>query len=1127
MEKNKGGIGTSTTSVMSSSPFLGGLNTELSGIVDSTDFTKDELNMLIRADGTRSRRPGVDYEELFKFNTNVVPNLSDDTAFSCIEWYDINSPDEAETYEYTPYIVVQIGSKIIFYRNHGQPFSSDLANFTLDLTDYALDDDPTAPDYRDPGKYRCKYTVAYGCLIITSEAIHPIRLRGAQEEVIPDIQTTFPECQVSVAAYQGKHQRMCSTNKRANDPAYCKIYFGNILIMNYQVPIPTGSGTQIITFPNSYTLAQAFNAIDPITRRNIDAVPFENSANHWTNRNEGKYKWTPADWITFKGNSVNVRGLEITIEVFGWAYYSGSWKKHTNIYKATMSGGNAVYSQSSDLTLTIRDTSKGAEDYLPIDANPSVLSYAHLYNLLNQGWTTKLIADFYYKSSSSARFFPGNNLAQQYLKDKKTDAFKPEDLVNMTFGNTPAARGHMKLEYFYQDRNTLGNLKNSMEDILSYLHGLGLSSLTLDDIRDKLGSTATSEAKIAAEQVPVVEPNVDYVIDTLAYAGRIFYLTGSTLLYSQVIAEDLRKVDECYTDADPTSEELSDVVETDGGLISLPDLGEGVKLAQVGEYILVFGTRANMAITGTANNIFTATAYSAGALNAVPTQAPDSFVNTEYGLFYWGTTGITFIGPGDGGLAVQDLSTPRILTWFGKLTNTQHKYCKGVYSSSKKKVYWFYPSDDSKPRRLDSILVYDIPKQAFVPSKVATGYYDEEEGAMVETDVPEIVSGLPLKVPFKNIKEYPVTAEVSYCILEEDYIRTSERKSFDETSGIVFNLNSSSLADREIGETVNLLKIGDKVLASAEIISESAMTFKILGWSNSASRTAPITWFSIVKTGADQYKLMISNTQGVSSIREVPLDSWAVFSVQTDSSIPEEGFIGYNALYFTDECFGIGTYDSVEGEFLDYPFVATFQDTAYEVLAEEDGYKILADDPIDSEEFTYESSTLLCLDVANGKVTFGDFRNNLLRDWTAGDWNGAGYVFDSYLISHPMNSGSYAAFTGRRENGIANQKTLPYLITYFRRTETGSTTEGEYIYPSKCQGSVLWDWRTSGREGKWSSPTDLYRPVKRTILDQGFIINKTNIRGIGRAYQLKMESVLDDQFIIEGVLFDLKNDGRI
>ena len=48
-----------------------------------------------------------------------------------------------------------------------------------------------------------------------------------------------------------------------------------------------------------------------------------------------------------------------------------------------------------------------------------------------------------------------------------------------------------------------------------------------------------------------------------------------------------------------------------------------------------------------------------------------------------------------------------------------------------------------------------------------------------------------------------------------------------------------------------------------------------------------------------------------------------------------------------------------------------------------------------------------------------------------------------------------------------------------------------------------------------------------TIFDEGFIINKTNIRGLGRAFQIKLESVDDAQFIVESLVYDLKNDGRI
>lgn len=971
MASNSGIRGTSVNSVMVSTPFLGGLNTELAGLVDSTDFTKEELNMTIRADGSRARRPGVDYEENFTFNNELIDISNQNLAVNCIEWVDINSPDESQTYSQVPYIVVQIGYLIIFYKNEGQPYSNKEIDYKVDLRDYKLEGKTDS----EVASERCKFVTAYGCLFITSKAIRPIRLRSAQDETEPYIEVTYPYCTVSCAAFQGKHQRMGSTSDWAEVPAIYEFYFDDFMIGHFDVPL---NGASYVPFPNSYTMAESFNSIAPETRRNIVATPLESAPSTWSQPNQGWPNWTPADWITFNASSTSERGIRIRIRVFGWAYKSGRWHPHENWYEARMAGGSSNYTNSTGLSLQIRDTTRGANDRINTDENPPMMSYAHLYNLLNQGWTVELIAQFYKESDSSVRFFPGNNLAQQYLKDKKTDAFKPQDLINMTFGNTPAARGHFKLDFFNQDRLTTGNIVTNMQNLVGRLQALVDPSLDIESIRDKLGYTG-SEAEIASAQVPIIKPRKDYVADICTYAGRIFYLCGDVLLYSQMISEDISKAAQCYTEADPTSEEMSDVVETDGGLISLPDIGDGVKLATYGDYLFVFGTKGGAVITGTANNIFTATAYSAGSLGSIPTQAPDSFVNTEIGLFYWGTTGIIMLGQGQGGLASQDLSTDRILLWYSKLTNTQHKWCKGIYSKSKKKIYWFYPSNDARPRRLDMCLVYDLTRGSFAPQQIASGYIDEDSGDYVEADLPEVVSGLDLKVPFKSIKEYPI----------------------------------------------------------------------------------------------------ITVPEGEEPSLEI--------EVEGDSG------------YYT---------------------------------------KVLADHPIDTEEFTYESSILVCLDVANQKITFGDFRNNLLKDWTAGDWNGDGYNYNSYLISHPMNATQVSTFNARRLNDYVHMKNMPYLITYFKRTETGYTLSGDYIYPSGCFGSVLWDWRTTDRYGKWSSPSPiykikenlrgkLYKPYKKTLFDQGYIINKTNIRGLGRAYQIKLESDENKQFILEGIVYDLKSDGRI
>lgn len=1122
MATNRNKVGTSEPGLVSSAPFVGGLNTELSGIVDSTEFTKDELNMMIRADGSRSRRPGVDYEEGFVFNNELIDISVEDLAFNCIEWTDVNGPDETQTWQQIPYIVVQIGSQIIFYNNRGQPYSKEEIDYVLDLTDHKISGRTDA----DVAKARCKFTVAYGCLFITSSAIEPIRLRCAQDETAPYIPSSAPYCKVSCAAYYAKHGSHHRMGSYSGKIAYCEFMLDGVVVGRYNVAL---NGASYVPFPNSATLAAYFNSIDATTRRSFVATANPNPPNPTTAT--GRYgTWTPADYITFTAGSPQDRGTEVRLKLVGYKAKGTS----KNEYRAVVAGGTGIYSYSSELELLIRDTTRGAEDYLPIDESPEKMSYAHLYNLMNQGWTVQLIADFYNNSGLTPKVFPSNSLAQQYLKDKKTDAFKPQDIINMTFGNTPAARGHFKLDFFDQKRNNTANLTAAMSTLAGKLNKTVADIIDTNIPSDNAGSAPGTHPD---KQVPDVKPRRDYVADICAYAGRIFYLCGDVLLYSQMISEDIENANKCYTDADPTSEEMSDVVETDGGLISLPDIGDGVRLAQFGQYLFVFGTRGNVVITGTANNIFTATAYSAGSLNSVPTQSPDSFVNTEFGVFYWGTTGINVLGSGEAGLAVQDISTDRILTWFGKLTNTQHKYCKGVYSSSKKKIYWFYPSDDEQPRRLDCCLVFDIKRGSFAPQKIATDVIGNEADEEDNTGLPEVVSGLSLKVPFKATREYPVVASArNFVDLPGDFIRVIDKVNLEE-AGCIFRMNLNGLSDLAIGDSVDLVKFGSYVIYNATRTAEHTIKLErrigggVATWTKSDT---DILWVIMYDSSNTFIWIDMDNQNNfpagvIYTALNTPADYNAYYQGRTQETIEKSGYmVFYKPVLGEVEdsfCRAIFDWDSrlITGRF---NALENNPDNFYEVL-DNDGVKILADTPIDSEEFTYESSILLCLDVANMKVTFGDFRNNLLKDWTAGDWEGDGYVFDSYLISHPMNATQTSSFTGRRITDLVHTKNMPYLVTYFRRTETGETTEGNYIYPSQCQGSILWDWRTTGRMGKWSSPSELYRPYKNTIFDNGYIINKTNIRGLGRAYQVKLESVGGSQFILEGLVYDLKNDGRI
>lgn len=1242
-------------SLSTTSPFLKGLNTELNRLVDSTEYTNDELNCMIRANNTRSRRPGIDYEELYKFNNEYLDTSLPDLAFQCIEWTDINSPDEAETYTGYPYLVCQVGGTIIFFRNEGQPYSGHQETFTLSLLGYALDN--TSDEYM---RKRCKFTAAYGCIFITSEAIKPIYLRTAQTVDSSSVPSTvYASATISVAFANG---RDLQGPERPLARSVTRMKLNGITVC--EVPAYNGY------VPCSTQMAAAWNAAPDSVRLGItatpkypDGIPYHNGISSATQGNitagEGAYV---ADSITFNAHAPHMEGnyieiyVSITIVSVKYTSMGGSgmgpsisfpqetYTMASRTFSGTTAGGSN-YTFQSNLNLAIRDTNVGATDYLGVADNPTKMSYAHLYNLLNQGWTPRLIAQYY--NAQSPKTFPGNNLAQQFLKDDKTSAFKPQNAINMTFGNSPAARGHEILDYFNQRRVYQSNLVAAFGQLISEIGGVTFNSIV--DTNWDLTDPSQANETDALSQVPDVKPRKPYVIDICAYAGRIFYLTGDVLLYSQVIAEDVTKADNCYTEADPAGEEISDVIETDGGLISLPDIGEGLKLQVVGDSLLIFGTRGNMMLSGTANNIFTATAYSAGAVPAVPTQSPDSFVSTEYGVFYWGVTGITALGVGaEGGLQTKDLTTEKILTWYGKLTNTQHKYCKGIYSASKKKIYWFYPSDDELPRRLDMCLVYDIQRDAFCPQQIAAG-----------NGIPEVVSGMQLKVPFKAYKEYPVYANIGVDDVVIDFggeaLWREYQKRYTIDSGVgavidesTWTMSSPSLVRRsyvEAGDTVDLrvkftctgpytqpLHTNHHIINSAfapfgldmHILDstdsyftmtvgktywlreyrESASSPILAMWSDNNGATwntlgtisdsfvfnyfgafggdvdmlsagdyatpswklvelvqqkyfydLPVTADSVIYD-TKEHTTAIGTVQDLLDAPDHPWSFWKVQSVvrDTQGADYDGAKMLYNDdFYYCDETvllkdypivnFTAGSLDVFED--LDRTQVATHsgsinlqksinlltinsthntllsvtftqRQTGDIEVTDDTGYKILADTPMDTEDFTYESSILLCLDAQECKVTFGDFRNNVMRDWAEGDFLGSGYEYDSYMISHPVNSQDFI-----------RAKTMPYLISYFKRTETGALTTGQYLYPSHCQGSVRWDWRTNGDNSKWDSPNELYRPRRRTILSEGFITSKTNIRGIGRAFQIKLQGINDDNFIVEALGFNLCKDERI
>ena len=266
-------------------------------------------------------------------------------------------------------------------------------------------------------------------------------------------------------------------------------------------------------------------------------------------------------------------------------------------------------------------------------------------------------------------------------------------LQAQTFGNTPAPQGHYIVNAFDIDRSAVSQ----------YPAAAGLP-----------------------KEVEVTRPS------TIAfYAGRVWYSglgvgrNSGNLYFSQLIEYD-SNIPKCYQEADPTAEDISDLVSTDGGVIKIPDAGAIKKLLSIGRSIVVFATNGIWEITGI-DGSFTATEYSINKIGEQGVQSADAVVGVESDVYFIGKDGLYRLVKEDFGtnFRVEDMSSTTIQTLLNNISPYGKDYSLGVYDAEERRVTWFFnnteENDGTNYRFLyNRALVYDIQLNAFYPLTIST-----------------------------------------------------------------------------------------------------------------------------------------------------------------------------------------------------------------------------------------------------------------------------------------------------------------------------------------------------------------------------------------------------------------------
>lgn len=213
-----------------------------------------------------------------------------------------------------------------------------------------------------------------------------------------------------------------------------------------------------------------------------------------------------------------------------------------------------------------------------------------------------------------------------------------------------------------------------------------------------------------------------------AYAGRVFYAgidsaeNGGKVYFSR-LTENIRDIGNCYQVNDPTSEILSDLLDTDGGVVSIPDAHNIRKLYVLGASLLVFAENGVWAVAGV-DNVFRATEFAITQISDVGIVNENTFVVGGGIPIWWAKTGIYAIQAGENlnTPTANNLSLSTIQTLWNDIPNEKKAQAFAEYDQINQRIFWFYPDkDETIDYKYNSILVLDLPLQAFYPWKVSDG----------------------------------------------------------------------------------------------------------------------------------------------------------------------------------------------------------------------------------------------------------------------------------------------------------------------------------------------------------------------------------------------------------------------
>ena len=439
------------------------------------------------------------------------------------------------------------------------------------------------------------------------------------------------------------------------------------------------------------------------------------------------------------------------------------------------------------INLQIRDFTGIPEQSVADNTRPSVLTAVHNYNLINQGWTQgnpwNTISTSTVTVGVGAKVFtvpagltitPGQSVYVVVLQIRDGTAVLAPELGNMvatvssyagttltlsvsstggsggTYSNwsiTPISTGYINTWF-----TDIGNYPSNADQWWRFKTAAGTFSPVATQANTSIGSGPAPKGHIITNafiQERTALSGVIGLTDVITqsrptngtwFQGRVWYTgvsasnpasgtapytTWTENIYFSQVVDDASDFGKCYQENDPTSEELFELLPTDGGVITIQGSGTVYRLFPIQNGLLVFAANGIWFITGSQGIGFSASDYTITKLSSIESISCTSYVDVQGLPYFWNEDGIYSIQPQQGGgLGVNSITYTTLDTFFSEIPLDSKKFARGAYDPINSILRWIYRSEEEENLTdrytFDRALTFNTINKSFSPWTIDT-----------------------------------------------------------------------------------------------------------------------------------------------------------------------------------------------------------------------------------------------------------------------------------------------------------------------------------------------------------------------------------------------------------------------